>query len=213
MTQRNEPSQASMKTFVYVGCGRKTRAQTGPGFKGEDWREIRLDIDPRVAPDIVGNMTDMSGVRAGPVDAMFSSHNIEHLYPREVPQALAKFNRVLNPDGIAVLTCPDPQSVCALVAADKLTEPAYTSPAGPISPLDILPGHRDSIQRGNLCMAHRRGFTLRVRLGTLKTAGFAGVFGLRRAVHFDLWAIASTQAIDTAAQKLMAERHFSKRHA
>jgi len=49
------------------------------------------DIDQSVNPDIVGTMTDMSQVQGASVDALFSSHNIEHLYPHEVPVALADF--------------------------------------------------------------------------------------------------------------------------
>jgi hypothetical protein len=93
-------------------------------------------------------MVDMSAVTSDSVDGIFSSHKIEHLYPHEVPLALAEFKRVLSDDGFAVITCPDLKSVCALVAGDKLTEPAYTSPAGPIIPLDILYGHRPVMARG-----------------------------------------------------------------
>src|SRR5665213_540831 len=35
----------------------------------------------------------------------------------------------------------------------------YTSPAGPITPLDMLFGHSDSIASGHLYMAHKTGFT------------------------------------------------------
>jgi hypothetical protein len=82
--------------------------------------------------------------------------------------ALAEFRRVLADDGFAVITCPDLQSVCELVAQDRLTEPAYTAPAGPIAPLDILYGHRAAMARGNLYMAHRCGFTSRVLAATLR---------------------------------------------
>ena len=138
-----------MKTFLHVGCGPKRKDQTTRGFNSPDWAELRLDIDESVKPDVVGTMTDMSSVKTGSVNGLFSSHNIEHLYPHEVPKALAEFKRVLSPDGFVVITCPDLQSVCALVAEDKLTEPAYTSPAGPITPLDILFGHRPLMVRGN----------------------------------------------------------------
>ena len=129
-----------MKTFLHVGCGPKRKDRTTAGFA--EWSELRFDIDESVQPDLVGTMTDMSSVSTESVDAVFSSHNIEHLYPHEVPVALSEFLRVLKPDGFAVITCPDLQAVCALVAEDKLTEPAYTSPAGLIAPLDILYGHR-----------------------------------------------------------------------
>jgi ubiquinone/menaquinone biosynthesis C-methylase UbiE len=49
-------------------------------------------------------MTDMSAVADASVDAIFSSHNIEHLYPHEVPVALGEFLRVLKPDGFAIIT-------------------------------------------------------------------------------------------------------------
>ena len=90
-------------------------------------------------------MTDMSSVTDQSVQAVFSSHDIEHLYPHEVPLALAEYLRVLSDEGFAVITCPDLQSVCARVANDQLTEPAYVSPAGPIAPLDILYGHRPAM--------------------------------------------------------------------
>jgi len=131
-----------MNTFLHVGSGPKRKDRTTKALSSADWTELRFDIDESVQPDLVGTMTDMSSVSTESVDAVFSSHNIEHLYPHEVPVALSEFLRVLKPDGFAVITCPDLQAVCALVAEDKLTEPAYTSPAGPIAPLDILYGHR-----------------------------------------------------------------------
>lgn len=87
----------------------------------------------------------MADVASESVEALFSSHNIEHLYPHEVPVALAEFKRVLKADGFVVITCPDLQSICALVAEDKLTEAAYVSPAGPIAPIDMLYGLRSSM--------------------------------------------------------------------
>ncbi len=96
-----------MKTFLHVGCGPKRKNQTTKGFNTPDWTELRFDIDDSVAPDIIGTMTDMSAVASESVDAIFSSHNIEHLYAHEVPVALAEFLRVLKPDGFLVVTCPD----------------------------------------------------------------------------------------------------------
>lgn len=179
-------------TFLHVGCGPKAAYQTP--FSGLGWQEIRLDINPEVQPDLIGSMTDMAAVASGSMDAVFSSHNIEHLYPHEVPLALAEFIRVLKPTGFALITCPDLQSVCTLVANDQLTEAAYTSPAGPIAPLDILYGHRASMQAGNLYMAHRCGFTGKVLMGTLQASGFAQVTCLARPAVFDLWALATCQS-------------------
>lgn len=197
-----------MKTLLHVGCGQKRIAQTTPGFNTPEWKELRLDIDTSVQPDVVGSMTDMSAVANESVDAVFSSHNIEHLYPHEVPAALREFLRVLKPDGFAVITCPDLKSVCALVAQDKLLEPAYESPAGAISPLDILYGHRPAMARGNLFMAHRGGFTQSSIAITLKQAGFESVATVARPRFFDLWAMATKQTLDKQAVQALARSHF-----
>lgn len=198
-----------MPTFLHVGCGQKRKDRTTAAFATADWSELRFDIDERVNPDIVGTMTNLSGVASASVDAVFSSHNIEHLYPHEVPVALAEFRRVLKPDGFLVITCPDLQSVCALIAEDKLTDPAYTSPAGPIAPLDILYGHRPALAQGNLFMAHKCGFTQKVLQGTLQANGFVGI-AIRRRVHpaYDLWAIATSNAQPEATLRELAKAHF-----
>ena len=199
-----------MKTFLHVGCGPKRKDRTTAGFA--DWKELRFDIDESVQPDLVGTMTDMSSVSSGSVDAVFSSHNIEHLYPHEVPVALSEFLRVLKPDGFAVITCPDLQAVCALVAEDKLTEPAYTSPAGPIAPLDILYGHRPPMARGNLYMAHRCGFTKKVLSGTLQATGFKQVASMKRGgPYFDLWALATKADLNEEELLSLAKNHFTPR--
>ena len=127
------------KKFLHVGCGGQTKVGL-KGFNTDAWQEIRFDIDPNVKPDILGTLTDMSQVASGSMQAIFSSHNIEHIYPHEVPRAMAEFYRVLSDDGLVVLTCPDLQSVCAAVADNRLMEPLYVSPAGPISAIDILFG-------------------------------------------------------------------------
>jgi len=199
-----------MKSFLHVGCGPKRKDRTTRGFNTPDWTEIRLDIDESVKPDVIGTMTDMSAVASESVDAIYSSHNIEHLYPHEVPLAFAEFIRVLKPDGFFVVTCPDLQSVCALIAQDKLTEAAYSSPAGPIAPIDILYGLRSSMMQGNLYMAHRCGFTQKVLSGTLRSSGFKSVATMARGREpfFDLFALASKSDRTEAEMRELAGLHF-----
>ena len=197
-----------MNTFLHVGCGHKHKDRTTKALSS--WNELRFDIDESVLPDLVGTMTDMSTVSSESVDAVFSSHNIEHLYPHEVPLALAEFLRVLKSDGIAVITCPDLKSVCALIAEDKLTEAAYTSPAGPIAPIDILYGLRSSMAQGNLYMAHRCGFTQKVLSGTLQSSGFKKVASMKRgAPYFDLWAVASKEELNEEKMQALAALHMT----
>jgi hypothetical protein len=41
--------------------------------------QIRLDINPAAAPAVISSMTDMAAVATASVQAVFTSHNIEHL--------------------------------------------------------------------------------------------------------------------------------------
>ncbi len=70
-----------MRQLLHIGCGHKRKDQTTNGFNLPEWGEIRFDIDPAVEPDITGSMIDMAAVETESVDAIFSSHNLEHLYP------------------------------------------------------------------------------------------------------------------------------------
>ena len=198
-----------MKRFLHVGCGQAKKQDTTKEFNSDNWIEVRFDIDPAVNPDIQGTMTDLSLVESGSFDALFSSHNIEHLYAHEVDLALAEFLRVLSPGGYLVLTCPDLQSVCELVAKDKLLDKAYMSPAGPISPVDIIYGYRPSIASGNTFMAHKFGFTKRTLTDHLISAGFKAVACVKRhPPKFDLWALATKSKIDKKELLEIAKRHF-----
>lgn len=197
-----------MKNLLHVGCGVKRKNKTTAGFNTDEWNEVRLDIDPGVGPDVIGDMTNMSSVSTGSMEAVFSSHNIEHLYPHEVPVAFSEFFRVLAVCGFVVITCPDLKSVCALVAQDLLTEPAYISPAGPIAPLDILYGHRRAMAQGNLYMAHRCGFTEQVLVSTLQAARFASIVSTSRSSAFDLWAIACKSEKSEDELRELARQHF-----
>ncbi|MFH1914857.1 MAG: class I SAM-dependent methyltransferase [Pseudomonadota bacterium] len=178
-----------MKYFLHVGSGPKNHNKIPSLYNGNEWQEIRLDINPDVQPDIVGDIRRMPEVAAKCYDAIYSSHNLEHMYPHEVPLALAEFYRVLKPGGHALVTCPDIQIIAAYIANGNLLEPVYTSPAGPISPLDILYGHRPSLERGNLFMAHHTAFTSQTLAQAMSEAGFVSIRVQRRGKpYFDLWA-------------------------
>src|SRR5271165_3265146 len=182
-------SAPAHKTVLNVGCGYPLRQRLHHHFHGPEWRELRLDADPAVQPDIVCSMTDMSPVAAESVDAIWSSHNLEHLHRHEVPLALGEFIRVLRPDGLLLLTLPDLQQVAQLIVEDRLEDHAYYSSSGPITPLDMMFGHTASLARGNPFMAHRTGFTARTLQKVLVGAGFVEV-SLRAGTSFDLWATA-----------------------
>jgi predicted SAM-dependent methyltransferase len=183
------PRAAGQKIVLNVGCGNPQPRRLHAHFHGPEWREVRLDIDPAVMPDILCSSTAMSPVADEAVDAVFSSHSLEHLHRHEVPLALAEFYRVLQPRGLLLLTLPDLQQVAELVVADRLEHEGYRSPSGPITPLDMIFGHTASLAGGHLSMAHKSGFTATTLRRLLDEAGFVDARVLRGAT-FDLWATA-----------------------
>ena len=201
-----------MKSFLHVGCGPKRLHHLPPGFNDGSWREVRLDIDDRHKPDVLGTITDMSSVADNSMDALHSSHNIEHVFPHEVITVLREFRRVLKPSGFAIITCPDVQCLGEALAAGKLMEPLYGSRLGPISPIDILYGHRTSIEKGQHYMAHKTAFTAESLHDELKNAGFASMgISKRWQGAINLWAVATKERQSVETLRDIMDRFFVAR--
>lgn len=180
----------SRRRVLNTGSGPFNPDKLHPAFASPEWMEVRLDIDPRVQPDLVGSITDMRAFAPdASFDAIWSSHNIEHLHTFEVDAAFREFRRILKPDGFALITCPDLEGIARLIADGEMHKVVYTAPAGPITPLDMLFGHSASIAAGNHYMAHNTGYTSE-RLGRVAMeAGFTEV-RVGRGRYVDLWALA-----------------------
>jgi len=169
------PVNRDRKLLLHVGCGAPNPNKLPEQFRSPAWQEIRLDIDPAVQPDLLGSITDLSAVATGSVDALYSSHSLEHIYHHEVPIALAEFYRVLKSGGQVVITLPNLQRVAEHVAQGNLEDPLYVSAVGPIAAIDILYGYGYDIARGNHYMAHKTGFTADTLTDKLRQAGFTNV--------------------------------------
>ena len=177
------------KRLLNAGSGPDPAKRIGRMIAGQNWEEVRLDIDPEVKPDIVGSITDLSAsFEAQTFDAVWSSHMLEHLYAHEVYPSLRQIHRVLKPGGFALVMSPDLEAVAQFVVEHGIAAVAYESPAGPIRPLDMIYGHSRSIEQGRHYMAHRTGFTAE-RLGNLLIqAGFPTV--CTRSENFEVCALA-----------------------
>ena len=181
-----------------VGCG-PPPGQLPPHFA--HWRQVRVDLDPAMQPDVIASLTDLSPIPAACADALWAAHCVEHLYAHEVPRALAEFRRVLRPEGFACIIVPDLQSVAQHVAADRMHETLYQSAAGPITPHDVFFGHGAAIAAGQSAMAHRCGFTPGMLQQYFREQAFAEVLLQRRVGHFELVALARMSAARDAGER------------
>ena len=116
----------------------------------------------------------------------------------------------MKDDGIVVITCPDLQSVCEAVVNDKLLEPFYESPAGQISPIDVLYGHRTLIAQGNEYMAHKGGFTYSALNASFFEAGFKARYGgrVQEGGEYNLFLVAFKQKESEEEIKKIANPFF-----
>ena len=184
---RSVGADLSAGMVLHVGCGRATLSSLPSVFQNGKWGEIRLDIDPAVKPDIIASVSEMSSVEPASAQAVYSCHNIEHLFHHEVPGALREFHRVLSPGGALVIKTPDLQAACAMVAEDRLYDTAYLSPAGPIAPIDMIYSYRNFLLDNNVFMLHKTGFTATTLRDKIFDAGFQ--FAFVRRTGFELYAV------------------------
>jgi SAM-dependent methyltransferase len=179
------------RVLVNLGSGPREAISLPAYFN--DWKQLRVDVDPSVEPDIVADLTDLSPIPDNHADAVWASHCIEHLYEHQVMTALNEFRRVVRDDGFVCVIVPDLQAVANYVAADRLNEPIYDSPAGPITPHDIFFGYGAAIASGRTSMAHRCGFTPGVLQKCFEQLTFGEVVLRRRDESLELVALARVQ--------------------
>lgn len=144
-----------MRRVLIAGCG-----EEGPQWTEQGWQVVRLDIDPRATPDIVGDMRDLGDI--GPFEAIACNNALEHLYPHEVSKALREFHRVLTPGGHVVIQVPDLEGI---QATDDIIEEIG------MSGLHLMYGDPARLEEFPY-MAHHCGFVSDTLRNVMEAAGF-----------------------------------------
>lgn len=196
--------------FLHVGCGYNDKTNTTDLFNTNDWDEVRLDIDESVNPDIVSSITDMNVVQDKSFNAVYSAHNIEHLFAHEVPLALSEFRRVLTDDGFVFIRCPDLYTIAQHIVDGNVGKAMYESQAGPVTPIDALYGMRPFLVN-NHYMAHKSGFTAELLTGTLKHNNFSNAVCVRSIKAVELFCLASVLPVSDDDLMEHLKLHISSR--
>jgi len=196
------------RIWLNIGSGPRGSGLRPRALVGDAWREIRVDADPSVGPDVLAPAHDLGALPGESVDAVFSSHCIEHLYLDQAPVALREWRRVLKHDGLMLLVCPDLQAAAEMVAQDRLFDVAYAG----IRPYDIIFSHQGLVAQGraqgHTWMEHKSGYTLSVLRALVNDAGFAVHAAMRLRARFELWMIASNASRTETEMRSLARKHF-----
>ncbi len=185
--------------FLHVGCGLKRKDTTTPVFNTDEWEEFTIDIDPSCKTDFIGSMTNLSMIEDETFDAIYSSHNIEHLYIHEALVAVKEFNRVLKKTGYVMIICPDLITTCEEIIKKGPYAPLYYTKDfktgelkkdSYVSGIDILYGWRPALQNGNYFMAHKSGYDEKALISLFTKNNFKNVWSTTRKKFFDIQLIA-----------------------
>ena len=130
--------------ILHAGCGREPLPAWLSAYK-----EVRLDIDPDVGPDIVAPLTSLGEI--GPFDAVWCSHVLEHLPQDQIEKALQEFKRVTKEGAPVMVIVPDTENI------EPTDDVLYQSPIGPITGKDLHFGCQSLIQ-SNEYMRHQTQF-------------------------------------------------------
>lgn len=198
----------ALRHWLNIGSGAAGSGLRPPGLAEPDWREVRLDADASVCPDILAPANDLSQVTEGSMDVVFSSHCIEHLYLDQAVPALREWRRVLTPDGYLLLVCPDLQAAAEMIAQDRLMDVAYAG----IRPYDMVFSHQGLVAQGRAAghsyMEHKSGYTLSLLSALVNEAGFAVHAAMRLRSRFELWLLASVKQRSEAELRALVGAHF-----
>src|SRR5260370_31080621 len=91
--------QAATRPKLLVNLGSGPKGQSWLPAMFAEWRQFRVDVDPNAAPDLLGDITDLSAIKSGSADALSSAPCIQHL---SFPQARTTFHEahpLLSHDG------------------------------------------------------------------------------------------------------------------
>lgn len=163
------------KKVLHVWSGIYQKGKIHKAFRGEQWQEVRMDPDPANKPDILGAITDLDRLEENSMDAVYSCHGLHKLYPHQIMPLLQGWRRVLKPEGILFVMVPDIQTAALYVANGKLELPLFSTPLGPVTPLDLIYGHRNFMYAGKYELAHHMGFAAETIGACLRDAGFSHV--------------------------------------
>lgn len=159
-----------MKTVLIVASGNKK--EDFPGYHRdiygafEGWKIIFSDINPEMDVDIISDMRDLKEFEDNSVDAVVSTHSLEHLHPLDAIKTMKAMHRVVRPGGTVRVVVPDLEEACKDIARTGEPEMGiYTMPANENHPdttiraIDVIYGAPWCTMNNNF-MGHRWGYTL-----------------------------------------------------
>lgn len=94
------------KDVLDIGTAGNQKGENDVWFGGPADSYTTMDMLKQYQPDIVADIIDAPEVDDESFDVIIMSQVIEHMYPPDLPKALAECYRILKPKGILIVDCP-----------------------------------------------------------------------------------------------------------
>ena len=185
-----EPAAVTVqKKVLHVGAGEAGPGKLHQNFTGPEWKEIRMDADPKVKPDMLGDLRQLKKVPHDSMDAVWIPHQLQTLHAHEVEPALTQCARIVKEGGAVLVVVPDMQSLGELLTKGRLEDQIYETALGPVAAIDMIYGVRGLIAKGVPRVANHTGFTAYSLGLRLRAAGFYNIQVKREQQTHNLWAV------------------------
>ena len=160
-----------MTKILNIGCGNSS-------IQLPDIKEVRLDADSKVKPDIVLDIRNLKELPPNTYEGVWCSHVLEHFYEHELPIVLGGIRHVLKKNGVLFAMVPDLKALFLQVLQKNISvnDVLYVSGMGPVRPCDMLYGFQPEVATGNIFYSHKTGFDAKTLCNCLSLAGFKKIF-------------------------------------
>jgi SAM-dependent methyltransferase len=142
-------------------------------FSPKIWQEVKAAKDKEGALPI--DFTELGALPDACVDAIYNAGSLSYLYAHEVIPSLKECYRILRMGGTFMFSVSDLQKIGQALAQGKPEREIYRAPAGSITALDLLYGHRTSIMNGRFDLQIKTGFSASSIAQKLTPLGFGEV--------------------------------------
>ena len=143
-------------------------------FDPKIWQEVRTAKD-RDDVHLSMGISDLAALPDACVDAIYNAGSLGYLYAHEVIPSLKECYRILRKGGTFMFSVSDLQKIGQALAQGRPERELYRAPAGSITALDLLYGHRTSIMNGRFDLQIKTGFSASSIAQKLTPLGFGEV--------------------------------------
>jgi ubiquinone/menaquinone biosynthesis C-methylase UbiE len=148
------------KIVLNLGSGKQRITKAIYNEYISDYHEVRIDLDEKANPDILHDIAKLPMIPDDSVDAVYSSHSLEHIGFYDVVDCVQEWYRVLKKGGELRIIVPDIATPAKYIAEGDVFHVMYESEVGPIYALDMFYGHK-GLAKTNPYMMHKTGFTVK----------------------------------------------------